>query len=78
MGEAATCEGTGGCSQFAEVMVLKIALEHVQEHHWPQYRYIQTPGWWLMQSGNVSKTGIMLTGSSEQLSLWTGEESVSV
>lgn len=30
MGEAATCEGTGSSSQFAEVMALKIALEHIQ------------------------------------------------
>lgn len=78
MGEAATCEGTGGSSQFAEVMALKIALEHIQEHHWPQYMYIQTLGWWLLQCGNVPKTGTMLTGSSKQLSLGRGQESVSV
>lgn len=39
-GEAATCKGAGGSTQFAEVMALKIALEHIQEHRWPQYMYI--------------------------------------
>lgn len=78
MGEAATCKGTEGSSRFAEVMALKIALERVQKHHWPKYMYIQTPGWWLMPCGNVSKTGKALTGSSEQLSLGWGEEGVTV
>lgn len=44
VGGAATCEGTGDSSQFAEVMDLKIALEHVQMHHWPQSMYIKSSG----------------------------------
>lgn len=57
-------------------MVLKIVLERVQNHQWPHYMYIQTPREWLMQCGSSLKSGIMLTGRSEQLRLGMWEESV--